>query len=764
MAILAILAGSFAAAAPLAPPAAADTNCPAASVGLSGAGTTSGDPYLIQSQGDLQLVKTNTAYRSGYFRQTQNIDMQATTGTDCVWDAGINSTFSGTYDGGGYEITGLNITSSRSTLGLFESVTGSISNLGFAGDVTSSSTSGSAFYVGTLVGYLNGGSITDSHTSGSVESVYADINFSGTGGLVGVARSGASISGSYATGDVSAKYSAGGLVGRTVNSTPFVQITESYATGDVSASIQAAGGFSGNLYNATVTKSFATGDVSFSGSITSTHSHFGGFSGVISNATVTDSYSTGGVAGGNNQVGGFVGDYASLGTNLLARTYSATISGFSTSGTPTEYGGYVGYGYPSGANSATTSFWNYETSGYTSSDSGTGSGSSTGVLGRSTSELKDITTFTDGTVGVDWNTGGATTIAEGYDASYTWGLCSAVNSGYPFLTAFYTSDPCSNAPVAGDTTRPTATFHFRLPDGRECSPLSPQLVYTETTYILPGAGAACRTPGAELLGWAVPHQDWDFAPGATVYVVESQVFTAVLRQPTIAITWDANVGMGDLCLATAGEPDTNASLPQRHAVTYLDRADMSAYPVGIRPALAEYLAPIQATCTPPGLTLTGWTISTPEGTNMVLPGDNIDEAITLASPDGGVNNFTFHAKWSGTPSTQTVTRAGFYEAKSNQLSTNGQQDLQELLASVPANASNIHVDIIGVSNSLDTPAANKTLATQRAARLQRELQDSGLTATYRASTDPTLVAPSTSSTGKQLSTVRITYEVVGSAG
>lgn len=120
-------------------------------------------------------------------------------------------------------------------------MTGSIINVGFTGNVTSSSTDSSSNYIGGLIGWLSGGSVTDSYTIGSVSSVYTESNSSGTGGLVGVARSGASISGSYATGTVSAKYVAGGLVGRTVQSSPNVQITESYATGNVSSSVQTAG-------------------------------------------------------------------------------------------------------------------------------------------------------------------------------------------------------------------------------------------------------------------------------------------------------------------------------------------------------------------------------------------------------------------------------------------------------------------------------------------------------------------------------------------
>jgi len=138
---------------------AADVGCPTASVSLSGDGTST-SPYLIQSKEDLQLVKTAIPSAGATYLQTSDVDMQATPGTNCVWDRGI-ATLSGTYDGGGFEVSGLNIeTSTQIRAGLFEEVTGVVKDLGYVGNVTHTRTSGSAFYVGALVGELNGGSVS----------------------------------------------------------------------------------------------------------------------------------------------------------------------------------------------------------------------------------------------------------------------------------------------------------------------------------------------------------------------------------------------------------------------------------------------------------------------------------------------------------------------------------------------------------------------------------------------------------------------------
>lgn len=68
---------------------------------------------------------------------------------------GSGSAFSGSFDGQGYTISGLNINSSDNRRGLFSYVTGNISNLIVEGEVTSTGT-----HIGGIVSILNGGTIS----------------------------------------------------------------------------------------------------------------------------------------------------------------------------------------------------------------------------------------------------------------------------------------------------------------------------------------------------------------------------------------------------------------------------------------------------------------------------------------------------------------------------------------------------------------------------------------------------------------------------
>jgi len=442
---IAVIASVFVAL-PASPATAADTNCPTAAGGFSGGSGTQADPYVIDDSAALQLLKEQTpTYVDDSFVQTADIDMSSG-GNPCVWDRGIGSNgFDGSYDGQGHLISGLNVITAVQFAGLFAraTTTATISNVSFQGDVTSTSTSQG--YVGALVGWLQGGRITNSSASGDVTSTYDEINFSGTGGLVGVARSGAQITGSQATGDVSADNTAGGLVGR-FNS-PDGQIIESYSTGSVSVTTSGAGGLVGSAVDVDIARSFATGNVTGT-NVTSGRQHFAGFIASISGgSTITDSYSTGSitVSPAGEEIGGFVGDAGSLLADTFTRTYSATSNGIVATGADdTKVGGYGGI-ERNNVNVA-QSFWNSQTAFQVALDWGD-EPSDSDIKAKDTASLKALATYTDDTTGFDWNSGSATTIANGWDPSYTWGICSTVNNGYPFLTAFYTVNPCASTPT-----------------------------------------------------------------------------------------------------------------------------------------------------------------------------------------------------------------------------------------------------------------------------------------------------------------------------
>lgn len=172
-----------------------------------------------------------------------------------------NHQYTGTFDGGGHTITGLTVTTSDQYAGLFGRIgsggkvkdltlegvqittTHSEGNAGGVagwsyGNIENCSVSGSVIgrgknsIVGGVVGSQNGGFLTGCSSSATVKGVtYA-------GGIAGETNSGASLTGCYATGDVTVENDgtnnshAGGVVGYNGGGT----LTACYAWGSVTGS------------------------------------------------------------------------------------------------------------------------------------------------------------------------------------------------------------------------------------------------------------------------------------------------------------------------------------------------------------------------------------------------------------------------------------------------------------------------------------------------------------------------------------------------
>lgn len=231
---------------------------------------------------------------------TNNIDL---TGID--WTpigTSFSNSYTGTFDGGNYTITGLAVTGSDQYAGLF----GHIGSGGTVKDVTleevkiESDNEMSA--VGGVVGYSYG-NIENCSVSGSVSSN------STAGGVVGAQLSG-SITGCNSSATVKGMVRAGGVAGATNSG---ASLTGCYATGSVSVennttSAAYAGGVVGsNGASSTLTACYATGSVTGSGSGTI---YTGGVTGSNDLGTLTACYhakwtvsgpggATGGVAGRN---------------------------------------------------------------------------------------------------------------------------------------------------------------------------------------------------------------------------------------------------------------------------------------------------------------------------------------------------------------------------------------------------------------------------------------------------------------------------------
>ena len=199
--------------------------------------------YTVTSAEDLKNIAklVNEQWNLGInITLTSDIDLSGIDWTPIGID--YNHQYTGTFDGGNHTISGLTVTGSNEYAGLFGYINsgGKVMNVvledvkiesnhssGYVGGVAgwsygtlencsvsgSVSGSGSSSDVGGVVGYQTSGSITGCSSSATVKGTQR------AGGMAGVTNSGASLTGCYATGDVTLVSNdigtcyAGGVVG-----------------------------------------------------------------------------------------------------------------------------------------------------------------------------------------------------------------------------------------------------------------------------------------------------------------------------------------------------------------------------------------------------------------------------------------------------------------------------------------------------------------------------------------------------------------------
>lgn len=352
----------------------------------SGSGTAE-DPYLIATAQELvdfrdevnSSAKKSTSTLCA--KLTANIDLSTlgdrdwtpigyyTGYSDCVY-------YGGTFDGGGFTISGLSINSTAQYQALFGYVKdGTIKDLTVAGSVTTSTTS-SAYAAGivgygypvTLINCTNLATV-DASQKGYAAGVAA---YAGTGSTITgctnegkISGAGDYVGGILATGTGttvisrcinsgeiistgkpgSYNYSVGGIAGSLSSST--VELCGN--TGTVTSTLKRTAGIVGS-FGGTMTKCFN------SGSITGIYAS-GGIVGSISaaNASVTDCYNTGSILcnaptppykdSNAKGVGGIVGDPGSTSNkgNVVMNCYNAgTITNADAATTDITVGGVIG--------------------------------------------------------------------------------------------------------------------------------------------------------------------------------------------------------------------------------------------------------------------------------------------------------------------------------------------------------------------------------------------------------------------------------------
>jgi len=293
------------------------------------------------------------------FLQTTNIDLG-----DTEWDpiGDLTDPFFGTYDGDGNSITGLLITSSGNYRGLFGRVEfGTVKNVHVAGSITFSTASA---FVGGLVGFLIG-TVSNSSSSVLVSAPESDY----VGGLAG-GVSASNLEDSMASGSVVGKSRVGGLMGN-VDGTSVIR---SHSIGSVSGLDKVGGLLGGFGDGALLSNTYAHGSVT---------------------ATMTG--------------GGLIGDLSL--TGVIEKSYAIGAVSASPSG------GLIGLVDVQTDYTISGNLWDVGTTGLSVD------GSSVGTVGRTTADMKLLSTFLS--YGWDIDTSG----------ELIWQICDGVNNNYPFLTS-----------------------------------------------------------------------------------------------------------------------------------------------------------------------------------------------------------------------------------------------------------------------------------------------------------------------------------------
>ena len=339
----------------------------------SGGSGTQEDPYILKTVADWEKLMNTPGDWDKHFILTANIDLQ---GVALSPVGNWIRPFTGVFDGEGRILRNADVNMPSSfCVGLFGYVSGyaQIRNLGVR-DVTITGNN----CVGGIVGW-NEGDMDGCYATGSV------VGIESVGGLVG--DNSADLVGCYAACLVGGNGFIGGLVGY---SDEYCDLTACYATSTVKGGGYCIGALVGMNYS-NLSACYATGPVDGNGAV-------GGLVGSNGDdGCIIDCYSTGPVSG-MSQVGGLAGYNGAH--SYIARCYATgSVDGNEV------VGGLVAHKDEDGS-IITGCFWDVESTGQTTSFGGEG---------KTTAEMKTISTFTD----------------AGWDFVEIWGI--GENQTYPFL-------------------------------------------------------------------------------------------------------------------------------------------------------------------------------------------------------------------------------------------------------------------------------------------------------------------------------------------
>lgn len=357
--------------------------------------------YQISTRAHLALFRIGACGYGSSYLQTADIAWNG------VWKGTPWSiAFSGTYDGGGKSITGLQIDGAKT--GFISYAEGAtLTNINYNATVTG------ALLNSGFVKYAWGVDINNVHGTGTISTETSDSDDTCIGGIAGEIDKFTIISKSSFEGTINTpnRNWVGGLVGCAY---PGASIESSYFKGSVTA-----------------------------------NSSVGGLVGYVDKAEIKNSYASGSVTGKGQEIGGIVGwmelDGEDQDTFAITNSYASVSINAST-----IVGGVVGRAQ---SNTVSSSFWE---GGLDGVDSLTLIGQIVDVDGTQPnvsptplSSMKSASFFT--TAG--W------AIKNGWEDSATstnlWGICSG--STRPFLLWEYSTDPCF-VPAPTTTTTTTTTI------------------------------------------------------------------------------------------------------------------------------------------------------------------------------------------------------------------------------------------------------------------------------------------------------------------
>lgn len=388
---------------------------------LQSTAVTSGQ---VSSPAHLLWISEDTSRWADSYTQTADINLYFSG----LWDSrqgfspigNLANKFTGSYNGGNFKIHGLFMRRNQNYVGLFGYAEGStLQNIKLYGPAIQGNN-----FIGSLAGYLASSTVTNIQSLGLRVQTITATDAGSAGGLVGYVET-STLSHLLAAGSLIGYQRSGGLIGWLKSDT--ATLSKSLVDVNISTASQNARFMGGAIAVAetgapSISEVVALGDVSLASVSSGDAGDIGGFIGLVTgSALIKNSYARGSVTGpaattnGARGIGGFAGRATS--SAVIENSYSVNTVA-TTGGT---LGGFVGNS--SGSPSVTNSFWDVTVSGV-GSDSSTAN--SSGGMGKSTANMKDVITFVN--AGWDFQT-------ETFNGSDNfWGINSTDRSAYPFLS------------------------------------------------------------------------------------------------------------------------------------------------------------------------------------------------------------------------------------------------------------------------------------------------------------------------------------------